>query len=100
MRSLICRYPSRNDRGGVAMSETISSNTPDPNAGQWLSADTIEIKPLELVGHALFEQIGVGGMGEVYRCGDDGLRRDLAIKVLRVELRGDAGAETRFLREA
>jgi serine/threonine-protein kinase len=48
----------------------------------------------------LFERIGVGGMGEVYRCGDDCLQRDLAIKVLRAELRGDAGAEERFLREA
>jgi serine/threonine-protein kinase len=39
-------------------------------------------------------------MGEVYRCGDDALRRDLAIKVLRPELRGNADAEERFLREA
>jgi serine/threonine protein kinase len=39
-------------------------------------------------------------MGEVYRCADDALQRDLAIKVLRAELRGDAGAEERFLREA
>src|SRR5262249_40855782 len=43
---------------------------------------------------------GVGGMGEVYRCGDGALQRDLAIKVLRAELRDDAGAEVRFLREA
>ena len=51
-------------------------------------------------GHRLFEQIGFGGMGEVYRCGDDALQRDLAIKVLKAELHGDSGAEERFLREA
>jgi eukaryotic-like serine/threonine-protein kinase len=48
----------------------------------------------------LFERLGVGGMGEVYRCGDEALRRDLALKVLRGELCGDADAEERFLREA
>jgi serine/threonine-protein kinase len=58
------------------------------------------MRPSDLAGHVLFERIGVGGMGEVYRCGDDALGRDLAIKVLRAELRGDAGAEARFLREA
>jgi serine/threonine-protein kinase len=38
-------------------------------------------------------------MGEVYRC-TDAFQRDLAIKVLRPELDGDATAEERFLREA
>jgi serine/threonine-protein kinase len=51
-------------------------------------------------GAALFECLGVGGMGEVYRCGDDALQRDLAVKILKAELRGDAVAEERFLREA
>ncbi|HEY7314137.1 MAG TPA: tetratricopeptide repeat protein [Gemmataceae bacterium] len=49
---------------------------------------------------ALFECLGVGGMGEVYRCGDDALGRDLAVKILKAELRGDTAAEERFLREA
>jgi serine/threonine-protein kinase len=48
----------------------------------------------------LFECLGVGGMGEVYRCGDDALQRDLAVKILKAELCGDADAESRFLREA
>jgi serine/threonine-protein kinase len=39
-------------------------------------------------------------MGEVYRCVDDVLQRDLAIKVLRTELLGNSDAEERFLREA
>src|SRR5215469_14608212 len=49
---------------------------------------------------ALFECLGVGGMGEVYRCGDEVLGRDLAVKILKAELRGDTAAEERFLREA
>jgi serine/threonine-protein kinase len=36
----------------------------------------------------------------VYRCGDDALGRDLALKVLRSELRCNAVAQERFLREA
>jgi tetratricopeptide (TPR) repeat protein len=58
------------------------------------------MKPTDLFGHALFERIGVGGMGEVYRCGDDALGRDLAIKILKAELHGNADAQERFLREA
>jgi serine/threonine-protein kinase len=82
------------------MSETNSLNTADSITGQSLSADTEAAKTLDAAGHVFFERIGVGGMGEVYRCADDALQRDLAIKVLRAELRGDAGAEERFLREA
>jgi tetratricopeptide (TPR) repeat protein len=82
------------------MSETNSLNTADDITGRSHSADTASAKTLDAVGHVFLERIGVGGMGEVYRCADDALGRDLAIKVLRAELRGDAGAEERFLREA
>jgi serine/threonine-protein kinase len=82
------------------LSETNALPFSEQTSGLTRSADIEAIKPSSLVGHALFELIGVGGMGEVYRCGDDGLRRDLAIKVLRAELHGDGDAEERFLREA
>src|SRR5262245_50139045 len=82
------------------MSETNSLQFPDQTTGPTHSADTKATKNSDLPGHVFFERIGVGGMGEVYRCADDALGRDLAIKVLRAELRGDAGAEERFLREA
>ena len=38
-------------------------------------------------------QIGVGGMGEVYRARDTKLDRDIAIKVLPASLAGDPGTD-------
>jgi serine/threonine protein kinase len=50
--------------------------------------------------YELLETLGQGGMGEVYRCSDPALGRDLAIKVMKASLRGHAKIEQRFLREA
>ncbi|HTU92576.1 MAG TPA: tetratricopeptide repeat protein [Gemmataceae bacterium] len=81
------------------MSETNSLLPLEKTTDESRPADTATTN-LEASGHALFERLGVGGMGEVYRCGDDALQRDLAVKILKPELRGDADAEQRFLREA
>jgi tetratricopeptide (TPR) repeat protein len=81
------------------MSETNSLNFPDQTTPPPQSTNDTA-KAIDAAGNALFERLGVGGMGEVYRFADDALRRDLAIKVLKDELRGDADAEERFLREA
>lgn len=45
-------------------------------------------------------QIGVGGMGEVYRATDTNLKRSVAIKVLSASVAGDTERLTRFQREA
>jgi serine/threonine protein kinase len=45
-------------------------------------------------------QIGVGGMGEVYRGRDATLNRDVAIKVLPAALASDTERLARFKREA
>jgi len=45
-------------------------------------------------------QIGVGGMGEVYRATDTNLKRSVAIKVLPTTVAADADRLARFQREA
>jgi serine/threonine-protein kinase len=82
------------------MSDTNSLKFPDQPTGPTLSVDPNTTKTLDAAGHVFFERIGIGGMGEVYRCADDALQRDLAIKILRDELGSNADARERFLREA
>src|SRR5262245_44477342 len=53
------------------------------------------VGPYEIVG-----QIGVGGMGEVYRALDTGLRREVAVKILPEAFAQDADRLLRFEREA
>jgi serine/threonine protein kinase len=50
--------------------------------------------------YELMDVLGQGGMGEVYRCCDPALGRDLAIKVIKADYRGYPQVERRFLREA
>jgi serine/threonine protein kinase len=55
---------------------------------------------LDLRNYQLIETLGKGGMGEVYRCCDPALGRDLAIKVMNATARLHPEVERRFLREA
>ncbi|MEQ1759795.1 MAG: protein kinase [Vicinamibacterales bacterium] len=50
--------------------------------------------------YEVLTQIGVGGMGEVYRATDTNLKRQVAIKVLPASVAGDAERLARFQREA
>jgi serine/threonine protein kinase/tetratricopeptide (TPR) repeat protein len=50
--------------------------------------------------HKILEQIGAGGMGEVYRAFDERLERDVAIKVLPADALADPDARKRFRKEA
>ena len=83
----------------------------EPAAARFLDIPVSQIganahKPdLDIVGrqlgpYTIAAQIGVGGMGEVYRARDRKLGRDVAIKTLPPELASDPNRLTRFQREA
>lgn len=79
-------------------------------AGSFLSRPVLEpmrecealsISPGAKLGpYEILERIGKGGMGEVYRARDSRLRRIVAVKILPIEVRGDASSQARFEREA
>jgi eukaryotic-like serine/threonine-protein kinase len=48
----------------------------------------------------ILERVGVGGMGTVYRAAQVGLKRHVAVKILKPELTSDADTVARFSREA
>ena len=50
--------------------------------------------------YEVIEQIGEGGMGQVYRATDTKLKRQVAIKILPPSLAADPGGLARFQREA
>jgi len=59
------------------------------------------MSPQESIAHyRIVAQIGVGGMGEVYRATDTKLNRDVAVKVLPESLAADLDRMARFTREA
>src|SRR3984957_5395 len=55
----------------------------------------------KVLGHyRVFEKIGFGGMGEVYRASDERLGRDVALKILKPSLAQDQDRLRRFEQEA
>jgi len=80
-------------RDGTPLASTrsppFSSADRDPYCGLELSGQ-IRIKHL----------IGIGSMGRVYRAFQGGIERDVAVKILHRELRGNSELVTRFHREA
>jgi serine/threonine-protein kinase len=54
----------------------------------------------EVSQYTLLERLGAGGMGEVFLAHDRRLDRKVALKLLSPDIRNDADARARFLREA
>src|SRR5262249_35067794 len=71
-------------------------------AAGWRSAaaDQPSLVGRSLGPYRVVEQIGAGGMGEVYRARDPKLGRDVAIKILPAAFARDPGRLARFEREA
>ena len=70
-------------------------NTQKPRS-QWLD----RAMPEQLGEFTLLEPIGVGGMSFVYRARQEPLGREVALKVLRVDVHTSAASRLRFAREA
>ncbi|MDQ3402031.1 MAG: protein kinase [Actinomycetota bacterium] len=68
----------------------------DDDLMAWAPAPAVQRENLQLPGYSNFRLIAQGGEGSVYRARQDGLGRDVAVKVLRVE---DAATLARFRRE-
>jgi len=91
---LFCRQCRRHFRGNrrVCPSDGASLELVTAFLGQ--AGDVLDQR------YVLTEQIGVGGMGTVFRANDSITRRDIALKLLKCEYASNATSAQRFLQEA
>jgi len=86
--------PTQDVPGGPRGGEGEADVSPE---GFWSALDP----PPERIGsYRVLGEIGRGGMGVILRAHHADLDREVAIKLLRPDVEGDAEAEARFLREA
>jgi len=79
--------------GAAPEEESPPSSPPRPGRPSGIIGHT-------LMGYRVLSKIGEGGMGAVFRALDEGLDREVAIKVLPPSLAREESFRTRFLREA
>src|SRR5271154_5658469 len=95
-------------RGYRFIGELLTVNEPIKEAGEQSavakpdesSPDIGDLSARTISHFRLFEKLGSGGMGEVYRARDTKLGRDVALKLLHEEFAGDADRMARLEREA
>ena len=68
-------------------------------AGAAVAGAPLELEPLSIPGFRVLERLGAGGSGTVYRAEQERPRREVALKVLRLDALGP-GQVARFEREA
>jgi len=73
--------------------DTRIGGLPPPDGATWLPGDAVGR-------YVLREELGRGGMGQVFRAFDPDLGRDVALKLIRVEYGQEQAVVARFLREA
>lgn len=91
----LARFPQYRAEIIAALNLSPSSSTDEDQASAESSVQT----PERLGAYQLFEKIGRGGMGAVYRARHTKLKRIVAVKVLPAEIRRHREAITRFERE-
>jgi Tol biopolymer transport system component/predicted Ser/Thr protein kinase len=97
LRKMVDELLKENDRLQGFLSEPAfapGGDSADDAASQGLPKGT------RLGRYAVVEPLGSGGIGVVFRALDTDLHRDVALKVLRPDLAGDADGVARFRREA
>jgi Tol biopolymer transport system component/predicted Ser/Thr protein kinase len=97
LRKLVEELLKENDRLQGFLSQPPFA--PDGNSADGAVSQGLP-KGTRLGRYSVVEPLGSGGMGEVFRAVDTDLHRDVALKVLRPELAGDAERVARFQREA
>jgi eukaryotic-like serine/threonine-protein kinase len=82
------------------LAKAVSAVAPPSAARSDRQADRNQLIGKTINQYRILEQIGAGGMGVVYRAHDDRLQRDVALKLLTVDVASHAEQRARILSEA